>query len=98
MKKLGTFREYLAESKIEKEIEINETANTQKLNSKIIDKLFNSNNVSDEFVDLTGNKVKGTKVIIMNKDNMIVKFKDKITCFDKHTLEDTSIYFDTTKL
>ena len=95
---MKTFREYLAEAKVEKEVDLSESCNTQKLNNKTIDKLFNSNKINDEFVDLTGNKVKGSKVIIITKDTMIVKFKDKISCFSKDTIEDTSIYFDTTKL
>ena len=89
---MKTFREYLAEA------ELNESISTQKLNSKTVEKLFNSNKVNEEFIDLADSKVKGSKVIIITKDNMIIKFKDKITCDDKTKQEDTSIYFDTSKL
>ena len=77
---------------------LNESISTQKLNSKTVEKLFNSNKVNEEFIDLADSKVKGSKVIIITKDNMIIKFKDKITCVDKTKQEDTSIYFDTSKL
>ena len=99
---MKTFREYLAEAELNEKLEVgdvlNESISTQKLNSKTVEKLFNSNKVNEEFIDLADSKVKGSKVIIITKDNMIIKFKDKITCVDKTKQEDMSIYFDTSKL
>ena len=99
---MKTFREYLTEVELNEKLEVgdvlNESISTQKLNSKTVEKLFNSNKVNEEFIDLADSKVKGSKVIIITKDNMIIKFKDKITCVDKTKQEDTSIYFDTSKL
>ena len=47
---MKTFREYLAEA------ELNESISTQKLNSKTVEKLFNSNKVNEEFIDLADSK------------------------------------------
>ena len=52
---MKTFREYLAEAELNEKLEVDdvldESISTQKLNSKTVEKLFNSNKVNEEFID-----------------------------------------------